>query len=286
MKNMLKNICKGMLIGLANILPGISGGTLAVSMGIYDTLIHCVTHIFSECKKSIRFLLPILFGMGISILGSVFGIGYLFRHFPLQANLLFVGLILGSLPPIWREVKSSSIHLSHIITFLTAFLLVIGTSLLHGQEGNQVTLSLRPTDMFLFMLVGLIAAATMVIPGISGSMLLLLMGYYEPILTSIQRLILAITFQYWAGAMKETLILMPFGIGVILGIFAVAKLIEFLFCSFRLHSYWAIMGLILSSPAAIFLVSELPAQSVTPPHLLSGCCLLIIGLFAACKLCG
>ena len=97
---MLKNICKGMIIGLANIIPGVSGGTLAVSMGIYDKLIHCVTHLFKEFKQSLIFLFPIFIGMGLAIVGSAFGISYLFVNYPLQTNLLFTGLILGSLPPI------------------------------------------------------------------------------------------------------------------------------------------------------------------------------------------
>ena len=75
---MIKNILKGMVIGIANIIPGVSGGTMMVAMGIYDKLIHCITHLFSELKKSILFLLPIAIGMGIAVVGSAFGLEYLF----------------------------------------------------------------------------------------------------------------------------------------------------------------------------------------------------------------
>lgn len=83
---MIKSILKGMVIGIANIIPGVSGGTMMVSMGIYDKAIHCITHLFSEFKKSILFLLPIFIGMGIAIVGSSFGLEYLFAQFPVQTS--------------------------------------------------------------------------------------------------------------------------------------------------------------------------------------------------------
>ena len=101
---MIKSFVKGMVIGIANIVPGVSGGTMMVSMGIYDKLIHCITHLFSEFKQNVLFLLPIALGMVAAIAGSSFGLSYLFSSFPIQTNLLFVGLILGGLPAIWKKV--------------------------------------------------------------------------------------------------------------------------------------------------------------------------------------
>ena len=101
---MIKSILKGMVIGIANIIPGVSGGTMMVSMGIYDKLLHCITHLFSEFKKSILFLFPIVIGMGIAIVASSFGLEWLFGHYPVQTNLLFIGLVLGGLPAIWKNV--------------------------------------------------------------------------------------------------------------------------------------------------------------------------------------
>lgn len=93
--NMFKNIIKGMMIGIANIMPGVSGGTLAVSMGIYDKLIHCITHILSEFKESMKFLLPIFAGAGIALVALTFVIEALFQYYPIPTNLLFIGLIVG-----------------------------------------------------------------------------------------------------------------------------------------------------------------------------------------------
>ena len=79
---MIKSIFKGMVIGIANIVPGVSGGTMMVSMGIYDKLIHCITHLFSEFKKSVAFLFPIAIGMVVAVAGSAVGLSWLFEHFP------------------------------------------------------------------------------------------------------------------------------------------------------------------------------------------------------------
>ena len=102
---MIKNVLKGMVIGIANIIPGVSGGTMMVAMGIYDKLIHCITHLFSEFKKNVLFLAPIAVGMALAIVGSSFTIEKMFESFPFQTSLLFVGLVVGGLPAMWKNVK-------------------------------------------------------------------------------------------------------------------------------------------------------------------------------------
>ena len=121
---MIKSFLKGCVIGIANIIPGVSGGTMMVAMGIYDKLIHCITHLFSEFKKNVLFLLPIVIGMGVAIVASSFALESLFANFPVQTNLLFVGLILGGLPAVWKHVKGNSIKIGHLIAFLLFFVLV------------------------------------------------------------------------------------------------------------------------------------------------------------------
>ena len=218
---MLKNILKGIIIGLANILPGVSGGTMAVSMGLYDKLIHCVNHLFSEFKKSVLFLLPIAVGMGIAIMGSVFGIDYFFETFPMQTNFLFIGLILGSLPSVYQKVKNTTIRIGHIVSAVIFFVVVVGLALLNGNVGNEVVLKVEAIELIKLFLVGVIASATMIIPGISGSMMLLLMGYYYPILDSIKAFIVAVLSWNMGGIVNGFCILVPFGMGVIVGMFAI-----------------------------------------------------------------
>ena len=279
---MIKNILKGMVIGIANMIPGVSGGTMMVAMGIYDKLIHCITHLFTELKKSILFLLPIAIGMGIAVVGGAFGLEYLFENFPLQTNLLFIGLIIGGLPAIWKKVKGNKVKTGHIIAGLIFFGIVAAMAVMGETEGNAADMTFNLLNVIKLLGVGVVAAATMVIPGVSGSMMLLLMGYYNPILTAITDFISAAVAFDMKGIMQGVGVLAPFGIGVVVGIFAIAKLIEIIFEKFPLYAYWAIIGLIVASPVAIIAMNSFPA--ITFVGVLTGAVALVIGFVIAMKL--
>ncbi len=279
---MVKNILKGVVIGLANVIPGVSGGTMMVSMGIYDKLIHCITHLFSEFKKSVLFLLPIFIGIGIAVVVVPFGIEFLFAEYPFETNLLFVGLIVGGLPAVWKNVKGKSIKIGHLLACIDFFAVVEGLALMGEKEGNAADLSFSFLSVIKLFGVGIVASATMVIPGVSGSMMLLLMGYYHPILESITDFISAVFAFDMAGIMHGMGILIPFGIGVVAGIFAIAKLVEIIFEKFPMYAYWAIIGLILSSPVAIFLMGGV--GSITVLSVAVGAAALAVGFVVALKL--
>lgn len=251
---MIKNVLKGMLIGIANIIPGVSGGTMAVSMGIYDRLISCISHPFKDFKNNVLFLIPIVLGMGLAIVASAFGIDYLFETFPLQTNLLFIGLILGSLPAIYKKVKSATMRLGHIAAAIFFFSLVVGMAMLNGVNGNYVQLEVTFIALVKLFLIGVLASATMVIPGVSGSMMLLLLGYYNPILDTIKEFFTAVIGLNFEALFAAMLILVPFGIGVLVGMVGIAKIIEVIFARFPLYAYWAIIGLLFASPIAILMV--------------------------------
>ena len=279
---MIKNVLKGMVIGIANVIPGVSGGTMMVAMGIYDKLIHCITHLFSELKKNILFLAPIAIGMALAVVGSSFTIEKMFEVFPFQTSLLFVGLVVGGLPAMWKNVKGKSIKLGHIITCVLFLALVVGMALLGETEGNATELTFSIVNAVKLFFVGVIAAATMVIPGVSGSMVLLLIGYYNPILSAINAFIRsAVSFDI-SGIMAGVGVLSPFGIGMVIGIFAIAKLIVIIFEKFPLYAYWGIIGLIVASPFAILAMGSF--GTITIISILTGVVALAIGCVIAMKL--
>ncbi len=279
---MIKSFLKGMVIGIANIIPGVSGGTMMVSMGIYDKLIHCITHLFSEFKKSVLFLFPIAVGMVVAIAASSFGLTYLFGNFPIQTNLLFVGLILGGLPAIWGKVKGKNIRIGHMIAGILFFVLVVGLAFVGETEGNAADISFSVVNVIKLFGVGIIASATMVIPGVSGSMVLMLMGFYHPVLNAIKDFFTALAAMDVNGILEGCGILVPFGLGVVAGIFGIAKLVEIIFEKFPLYAYWAIIGLIVSSPVAIWLMGTFPAFTVF--NILTGVIALGVGFVIAMKL--
>lgn len=279
---MLKNICKGMLIGIANIIPGVSGGTMAVSMGIYDRLITCISHPLKDFKSNFLFLIPIALGMGIAIIASAFGIDYLFEAFPLQTNLLFIGLIMGSLPAIYGNVKAVTVRIGHIIAAVIFFAVVVGMAFMNGSGGSYAALEPTITDMILLFGVGVVASATMVIPGVSGSMMLLLLGYYNPILDTIKAFFVAVLELDFPALFSTVFILVPFGVGVLVGMVVIAKIIEIVFERYPIYAYWGIIGLLFGSPVAILIVGTF--DEITIVGIITGIIALGCGLFISNKL--
>ncbi|MGN0472150.1 MAG: DUF368 domain-containing protein [Lachnospiraceae bacterium] len=281
---MVKNIWKGMLIGLANIIPGVSGGTIAVSMGIYDRLIHCICHFFTEIKKNIIFLAPLALGMGIAIIASIFGIDYLFDAFPIQTNLLFIGLILGSLPSVYGKVRRKPVKAGHIAAAILFFAVVVGMSLMKGSSGHAGESEIGGAQVLILFLVGVVAAGTMVVPGVSGSMILLLLGYYDLILDTVKEFFVALVRLHMDTMLGTLWILVPFGIGVLAGIVVIARLIEVVFNRFPMYAYWSIIGLLLASPIAIVLMGSFPP--ITAVRVLTGIVTFILGWLISGKLGG
>lgn len=279
---MLKMILKGVVIGVANIIPGVSGGTMAVSMGIYDKIIHAATHLLSEFKKSMKLLIPILIGAALGLVVVARIIQMMFERVPFQTNLLFIGLILGGLPAMTKKVKGQSIRLPHILSCVLFFALVVGLAAMGETEGAAADLSFNMINVVKLFGVGIIASATMVIPGVSGSMILMIMGYYNSVLSEINRFIDNLVKFNVPGLLDGCAILIPFGIGVVVGIFAIAKVIEIIFTKFPYLAYWAIIGLIIASPFAILMMNNL--GTITVVTVLTGIVALVAGIFVALKL--
>ena len=276
--NLFKDILRGVVIGIANAIPGVSGGTMMVSMGIYDKLIYSVTHLFKQPVKSIKTLLPYFIGMAIGIVGLAFAIVAMFEHIPFQTCMLFIGLILGGVPILTGHLKGVRFNLSHVVVFLIFFGSIILLQIFGGQ-GSDVALTVTPISLFKLVLVGIVAAATMVIPGVSGSMMLMTMGYYYPVIGSVKDFITALVAFDVPKIIHICMILIPFGIGVVVGIFAVAKLIEMLMDKYEALTYCGIMGLVVASPVVILMSVPLAGMSVVT--VLTGVVTFVIGVVIA-----
>ncbi|HNX63431.1 MAG TPA: DUF368 domain-containing protein [Candidatus Limiplasma sp.] len=270
---LLNQLLRGIVIGIANIIPGVSGGTMMVSMGIYDTLIYCITHLFSEFKRSILTLLPYLIGMLIGIFALASLLTYCFAHFPLPTSTTFIGLILGGLAPILHKVDKKKVNTLAVLIFIAFFALIIVMAL-SNPAGNDGRITVNAGEMGILLLMGIIASGTMLIPGVSGSMVLMLMGYYRPVLASVNDFKDGLLGGNLALAGQQLLILIPFGIGVLLGIYFVAKLIEWLLARWPTQTYCAVLGLVIASPIAILLRTDLGNINV-------GAILASIATFAA-----
>ena len=278
----LLDIIRGMVIGIANIIPGVSGGTMMVSMGIYDKLIHIVNHLATELKKHWKFLLEIVIGILLAILLLSNVLSICLERWPIATNLAFCGLIAGSLPTITAQVRHKGFNASMAICFILFFLIVIGGALYSGTGTANAVLSTSFVSLLMVFLVGIITAATMVIPGVSGSMILMILGYYEPVLNKVSSLLHSLIAREWSVFGSDFVILMFFGFGVLVGIFAIAKLIEWVLARWRVQTYWAIIGLVLASPIAILIKTDWSHFSII--QLVLGVVLFTGGWYAAERL--
>ena len=244
------DILRGAVMGVSNIIPGVSGGTMAVSMGIYDRVIYAVNNLFRQFKKSIRELLPILIGVLIGLFAFAALIGTLLGtksdEIPLTrlpTNFAFIGLILGGLPAIYKRVNMRSAGIPGLILFLVFLALVVVLPLLNPPEARTVDHSFG--TILLMIPLGAIASSTMVIPGVSGSMIMMLLGYYNSIINAMNDL--------RGGDWSSLAILLPFVIGLIVGIVSIAKLMNYLLKKHAALTFSAIFGLVIGSPVALLM---------------------------------
>lgn len=231
----------GLVFGTANVIPGVSGGTMLVIFGIFDRL----TEAISGIKKIFRnfwFLLTFALGAGGGIVLSAFVISSLFENFPIQTNMFFIGLILGGVPLIYKfGTEEKKVKPLCAIPFIIAMAVVIGLTVLEKLDvfklapdvvtGFDAVISLK------LIVCAAIAAVTMIIPGISGSFVMMLLGVYETII----------------GAIRDMnfYVIIPFAIGAVIGIIGGAKLISMLIKKNKLMVYSALMGFVIGSVYAI-----------------------------------
>ena len=278
MKNIIL-VIKGFIMGIANIIPGVSGGTLALTMGIYENFIGAISHFFSNLKENIKFLLPIFIGIGLSLLTMSNVITASFNKYPIPTTLFFMGLVIGGIPMLFskikgtKEVKKPISYVILFLTFLLVMVLAFSKEIFGGTLGNADFSNLNILSYLNLTFIGTIAAATMVIPGVSGSLVLMLLGYYFPIVNVIKEL------THFNNIGSNILIAGFFGVGVLIGIVLIAKLIEWLLAKFETFTYFGVIGFIIASVLAIpvSVYHEVSNIIYTVPQVIIGIIFLILG---------
>ena len=249
MREYISYIVKGMAIGIANAIPGVSGGTIAFVLGIYEKLTYSISILptaliklqWKDIKDSLKVLIPVAFGAAISIVLFLKLINYTFTYYPIPTRIFFVGLILGSFPFITRTVEEFNIKV--FIAFLIgAFIMAIFVYFDINKPVGNATYSGTFSVLYgmKLFLCGIAAAVAMVIPGISGSLLLLILGEYENI-------------SYFISSFIDTFdlnLLIPLiflGLGVVIGIFTISKLVTVLIQKYKSVLFGFVLGIIIVS---------------------------------------
>lgn len=258
----LKIMAMGAVIGLGVIIPGVSGGTLAVMLGIYEEFITSISDLRKEFKKSIKFLLPLLLGMILAFGAMYFPLKLALEHIPFELCMIFVALMLCSVPKIGEEAYNSGFHKWDILFSIVAFGVCFGLCFI--PIGKELELNLHmPWYMYpSLFLVGILSSVALVVPGISGSMLLLIIGLYKPLLNTISNL--------FKTPLDAFVILVIFAVGLVIGFFTIAKLMKHLLSKFEHQTKWAIFGFVIASIIALFLAFDFK-DLLTPLHIGIGC---------------
>lgn len=234
------NVLKGAVIGIANSIPGVSGGTMMVIMKVFDRLMGAITLNIKKLKENFVFLLTIFIGLAIGVLLSAFVLDYCFTNFYVQTQFFFMGVVLGSLPMIYKAgTEDGKFKPVHFIPFLAGLAVIIAVTIISMNIEPQPGSSYMNAGKFIYYVVALIiSAAAMIMPGLSGSLVLLILGGYHDLMQAIRDFNFAI--------------LLPAGIGIILGVVICSKAITFCLKKWKNGTYAVILGLITGSFYAIW----------------------------------
>jgi len=252
-------LLKGFVIGIAFIIPGVSGGTVAFYLGIYDRIIHAIGHLFSEFKKSMSILIPVALGILVSVVMLAKLMAWLLNVNSFMTMLFFIGLLLGGIPGLIKQMDDKPLKKTRtLLPLVIGFVLVM--ALLWAERrasGDAVaTIDITFANFWLLFFLGAISAITMIIPGISGSALLMVLGYYTAIVTGVFKNL----FDY-ASLGYNAYVLVSYGLGAVVGVLLFSRPLDYLLTKHRRETLAAIIGFIAASVIMIFLEIRDPATN-------------------------
>ena len=384
--NWILAILKGTLVGLAIVIPGVSGGSMLLTIGVYEDAVSITSHDRSIRRAAIKKLIPYALGIVLGVCVLSFVITWLLEKYEFLTILAFVGLILGALPMLVRQIKGKGFNVIGCIALVVMIVIMValpylndtsveqfeqlgggdllsvsdrvvletedkGETIAVGKTGTKVyklasaagglsgykadvftdgvlfedeaaedtylfaetavpawntdgtllvngqsyyvyraadTLNRGFTSALLALLLGFIAAGTMIVPGISGSMVMLVLGFYHSVMGHLKMFIIAVLTWNTAAMGRHITVLLPFGIGILLGLLFVSKFIKWLLDKHPVPTYYAIIGLMLSSPYAIFVKASCFGPgfgaSLTPLTVILGIVCLAGGFFLASRM--
>ncbi|MDF2513287.1 MAG: hypothetical protein K0S04_3153 [Herbinix sp.] len=250
MKDSLKSnlvlMLKGFIIGSSMSVPGVSGGTMAILLGIYDKLIGSISNFLKDIKGNTIFLMKVLIGAGIGIGSLAFAIKWMLEKFPFPVSFFFLGAVIGGIPALYKRTKSESggFRISSVIYFLIGLVVVISIGFI--PTGNiEISSGTGFFHYLMLLLTGIIIALALVLPGISTSHMLLILGLYDSMLLAITEF--------------DVIYIGILGISTLIGIFLITKPLEWLMNKYTYQTYSMIIGFVLGSTSEIFRDKILPA---------------------------
>jgi putative membrane protein len=253
----IRDVLAGACIGVAFIIPGFSGGSVAAILGIYEKLINAIANIFKEMKKSILTLLPIGIGLVLGAMALIFPLELMLERFPLPTASIFVGLAIGGLPSVFAKLEGG---LRKMEIYPLTVALVLAALLSFVPVGADVDLlNIGFGGYVLLFLVGILGSSALVVPGISGSMILLILGYYNPIVSLVTDHLMRLQ-----DLGRCVLVLGSCGMGIAAGFLIISIIMKHLLAKHPRSTYAAIIGFIIGSLPAVYVSTMKSAGMLTP----------------------
>lgn len=223
-------LASGFVIGLGMVIPGVSGGVLAMVLGLYESIVAAIANPFAEWRKNLKLLVSLGIGAAVCLLFLARVLEYLFAQHPLPTLYFFFGLVIASIPSMVKLANDKGFRLSFLVSFALGVLLLLGVTSLPRVLGEAPTLT---TGVLGSALKGGLLAVGLVIPGLSASFLLIAFGVYEELLRALVQL--------------DLTVLVPVGLGFVPTIVLVSKVVHWLFKWKHGHVSYGILGLMIGS---------------------------------------
>jgi len=248
MKNRFKDdlmlMIKGYIVGSSMSVPGVSGGTMAILLGIYDKLISSISNFLKDIKGNLLYLLKFGIGAGAGICSLSFLIKWMLEKFPLPVSAFFLGAVVGGIPALYKKTRESSLKITSGIYFLLGLIIVISIGFIPAGK-IDISSGSGLVHYLMLLFTGIVIALALVLPGISTSHMLLVLGMYDAMLEAITEFDIV-----YIGIL---------GIATLIGVFLITKPIEWLLNTFPHQTYCMIIGFVLGSTTEIIQDKILPA---------------------------
>lgn len=268
------NIIKGFVIGIAVVIPGLSGSIFAVIVGLYEKMINAVSDFRKDIKKNILFLLPIVLGALVGVLLSTKVILLLCERYPQQSYFFFIGLVLGSVPLVLRKLKLKKFNPVYLLITVFSIGFVLLMSYFSNVKDSETIVKTAYyftglKDLFIVLIAGFLSCSLMSIPGVSGSVTLMVIGQYNKIYGAVSECTDLIKYLIQgdtvnaAQAAKSIWVVLVFAIGGVMGFILISKLISRLLKKFECQIYYGVAGMVIGAVITLFMQGVLTDQKFT-----------------------
>ena len=230
-------MCKGFIIGLAKIIPGVSGAIIAISFGVYERLVSIIAKPLKISFNDLKFLFCLLVGAAFGIGLLCKGVKWCLDVYYLPTMLLFIGLIIGGIPEITQEIKKNKLNFKIVFTFVICFTILY--YLINIQSDNDSNV----INNFVYFLIGVIESATTIIPGISGTAIFMALGWYDSVLN---------IYEGISSFNIEPMVIVLFLSGFLISTVLLSKIISYLFSNHKVLAYSGVLGFMMSSIFLMF----------------------------------